>query len=195
MDVNPSLCDSSSSLWTKSGSQNLRNDMPEAVNYTGWFHLPNVDWEAKVKVDLYVMDTVCHLEFNAPRMVTPVKEDLLPPDALGPLVRGLIESIKHSAWPDFVTVTADGEIVWDDDWSTRVRISRLDVSRNFREVKDSDSIAKGCGATSGRYQRGTVVHRSRFGWTVESTTSGLAPWRDTVRTIRGSQQRVSVPRY
>lgn len=171
-DVNPALCDFSSSLWVRSSTQNLRIDMPEAESLLGWYLLPQVDWEAKVRIDLYVMDRVCHLSFNAPRMVTPVKERLLMPDALPPLVRGLIEAIHDTVWPDFIKVTEDGEIIWDDDWSTRVRLSRLDVSRNF-EVEDTQTIKLACGAISGRYQRGTVVYKSKYGWTVESPTTSV----------------------
>lgn len=169
-DVDLSLCDSSSPLWTRSSTQNLRNDRPEAEGLGGTYVLPQSAGGAKVVMNLYALDKVCHLEFNAARVVSARREELLPPDALGPLVEGVIEQLRPVLWPAFVTVTPDGEIVWAPDWRSKVRISRIDLARNF-EVDDPALIRQVLPVVTGRYQRGKRVYDSTGGgWTIEIPT-------------------------
>ena len=169
--VDTSQCDSESPLWVGSSTQNLRNDQPDAQMLRGFYVLPNLTREVRVVVELYLLDGLCRMSFNAARVVFQDKEDLLPPDALKPLVEGLINALFDVVWPQFVTVTSDGEIVWDANWMQQVRISRLDLARNF-EVRDSMRLRHALPLVRGKYQRQKRVYDSGGGcWTIEVPTS------------------------
>lgn len=169
-EVDPSQCDSDSNLWVTSSTQNLRKDRPESESLRGFYVLPNLDREVKITINLYVMDGICHISLNAARAVFSNKEDLLPPDALKPLIEGLIGTLLHVVWPRFCTVTSDGEILWKSDWAKEVRIKRLDIARNFL-VSDASQLRQVVPMINGKYQRGKRTYDSSGGrWTIEIPT-------------------------
>lgn len=169
--VDPSQCDRDSDLWVTSSTQNLRNDRPEAETFRGFYVLPALEREVKITINLYLMDGICHLSFNAARAVFAHKDELLPPDAMRPLVQGIVSQLLHAVWPTFVAVTADGEMVWSPDWAAQVSVKRLDIARNF-EVDDAGPLRVVLPLQKGRYQRQVVTHDSGNGcWTIESPTN------------------------
>lgn len=160
-------CDPSSPLWSRSSSTNLRDDLPEAEVFTGFLHLPEQD----VRVTLYTARSICHLHFNAARFVGSGPTDLCPADAVRPLVHRLIEQLHGEVWPEFAHVDeVSGEIHWDSDWASKVRIKRLDLARNF-QVSDPAVVKTGLSHIQTRYQRTRSVEESAGGgWTVWNRT-------------------------
>ena len=164
--VNPDHCDLASPLWGQSSTRNLRNDMPEAETFIGRLALTNAD----ARVSLFTARNVAHVEFNAARAVSPKSAALLPPAALAPLVRGVLEQLHQDAWPVFISVTDDGEIVWDADWASHVRLARLDLARNF-DIDDPLSVKAGLRSVRGSYAKDQVLHTDAHGgWMLSNRT-------------------------
>jgi len=112
------------------------------------------------------MKSTCYLELNAARFVDSDPLYLLPPDALLPLVRGIITDLSHAVWPVFMHVSEDGEMVLEPDWAQQVRLTRLDVARNL-QVSREGLMRKTLDAVQSRYSRGKKVFTSSGGgWTI-----------------------------
>ena len=168
--VNPDQCDLSSPLWSMTSSKNLRDDQPEADTLSGFhlMHLPHGPFQVHAR--LYTARNICHLEFPSARFLSADRRDLLPPDALCRVARLIIEDLHAVAWPMFMAITEDGEILWDDDWATEVRMSRLDVARNFL-IEDPAIVKASLAAIKGRYQKAwTIDGNANGGWTITNKT-------------------------
>ena len=167
-NVNPALSDPSSSLWQRSSSLNLRDDMPALDDMMGFLDLPN----GRVKVILYTARDICHLHFNAAVLAHGKSEMLLVPEALTFLVESVIDAIREAVWPDFVTVDDNGEIIWDDDWTTHVRFKRIVIARNL-VIADPALVKAALPSVKARYGKHQVQHKSGpNGWTIENKTAG-----------------------
>jgi hypothetical protein len=172
----------------------LRDDMPEADTLVGRLELET----GVVRVSLFTARSFCHVEFNAAREVSPKSAALLPPDALAPIVRGVIERLHQDSWPEFIRVTDDGEIVWDTDWASQVRFVRLDIARNF-DIDDPPSVKYGLVAVRGSYAKDHVLHTdARGGWTLSNRTkrSGCDRFYDKSAEFAnyGLDERLIAPR-
>lgn len=171
-------CDPSSSLWHSSSSRNLRNSVTEADAFAGSHFIETPHGTVKIRVFLYTGSATCNIEFNTPRLVSADRRHLLPPDALQPLIRGVIDDLRYAIWPDFAQVTEDGEVRWTDDWAAKVRFTRLDLSRNFI-IADPDIVKAALDAVQSRHQRERIRHGSRrSGWTITNQT--LTAGHDTM---------------
>lgn len=186
--VDLSQCDLYSSVWSFSGSRNLPEAGMEADRFIGWTTFVVDGQDVKVRLELYTMRGICHLQFNAARMVSASRRFLLPPKALKPLVEGVIDDLRHVIWPTFIHVTEDGEACWADDWADYVSIRRLDLARNC--VIDEPAVLKsGVESVESRYgkRRSTEVSPNG-GWTVWNRTSQSGSDRlyDKVAEVRNT---------
>ena len=168
--VSPGQCDLSSSLWSMTSSKNLRDDMPEADTLSGFHHMPLPHGLFTVRVRLYSARNICHLEFPSARFLSADRRDLLPPDALSRVARIIIEDLHAVVWPIFMPITEDGEILWDEDWATKVRVARIDIARNF--IVDDPAVVKASlAAIKSRYQKAwTIDGKADGGWTIANRT-------------------------
>lgn len=126
--VNLDLCEWESSLW---GYESTGNSSVKNRTYN---HLETVishDF-ADVKVVLYPDTAIARLSFNAARLLTPKSRQLLDPDALLPLVDGVLNSVSHLVVGAFDSVDpATGLFIRDPNWADHVGLTRLDIARNL----------------------------------------------------------------
>jgi len=187
--VDLSQCDLYSPVWSFTGSRNLADAGMEADRFTGWVPI-DVDGEAvPVRIELFSARGLCHLQFNAARMVSADPRSLLPPSALQPLVAGIIDHLRDIIWPTFVQVTEDGEALWADDWADRVLFRRLDLARNFR-IPEPSVVRAGIECSASKYgKRRSIETSANGGWTVWNRTaqSGSDRLYDKAAEVRNKQ--------
>lgn len=122
----------------------------------------------EVRLDLYVQDLKVKLEFNAPRMICgpPL---LLPPDALEPLVDGVLNQIASTFEPTFAARDADtGELVFEPDWAKKVQVRQLDIARNM-EVPNKGAWIAHCQASRAKYGRLRQINNGKSWSAVDRT--------------------------
>lgn len=187
--VDLSQCDLYSSVWSFTGSRNLPEAGTEADRFSGYTTYLVDDADVKVQLGLYTMRGICHLEFNAARMISADKRFLLPAEALQPLVGGVIDDLRHVVWPTFIQVTEDGEARWADDWADHVSFRRLDLARNC--IVDEPAVLKsGIESVESRYRKRRSIETSpNGGWTVWNRTSQSGSDRlyDKVAEVRNTR--------
>lgn len=117
-----------------------------------------------VRIDVYVESSRVKLGFNAARMVLPAPK-LLTPDALVPLVGGVLPQFVDRFVPSFVAVDYDsGELVFDSKWQEQVLIRRLDIARNI-EVTNAKSLMAAVAQSDAKYGLLRQVNRGKS-WSV-----------------------------
>lgn len=126
-DVSSDYGDSDSPLWSMDrwGTERVPGFMHPQLFYTLPFG------ETNVEVELRTLDWRCYLRFNPSRAVYGKSKDLLPAEAVKPLVERLLYELQPLVFPSFVTVDDKGEFVNDSDWDKKVSISRIDCARNL----------------------------------------------------------------
>jgi hypothetical protein len=165
--VNPAQSWSMSDFWRDRSSRTLRKMGVEAETLVGYLNFEHGD----VRVTLYMIRAICHLEFNASRLVQGKSSALWTPDGLVPLVHRFLDEVREHAWPEFIRWTDDGEIVWDADWADQVKIRRLDIARNFL-VSDPALVKRALPNVTSRHARMKVQYQnSKGGWTIVNGTS------------------------
>jgi hypothetical protein len=126
--VNLDLCEWDSSLWGYDSTGN------SSVKNRTYHHLETVishDF-ADVKVVLYPDTAIARLSFNAARLLTPKSRQLLDPDALVPLVEGVLNAVSHLVVGAFDSVDpGTGAFIRDSNWADQVGLTRLDIARNL----------------------------------------------------------------
>lgn len=166
-NVNPEHCDLSPDLWPISSTRNLRDDQPEAETFVREVSFLN----GKARITLYTARNICTMHFNAARMISPKSALLLPPAALLPLVRGLVEDQKVVTCPSFIRTTDDGRERWQMDWADQVRIKRIDIARNL-SILDPEAVKIGLRAARPRNMKTQHEYCSNDGgWTLENKTA------------------------
>jgi len=164
--VDPEQCDLSNDLWTSSNTRSWGEDQSESFALHRMIALET----SNVRVDLYVHSNTCHMSFNPSRIISPKSALLLPPESLKTMVERLIENHLKITWPEFVRISEHDEIIWDSNWEESVRITRLDVSRNFT-VSDPDLVKQGLPKLPARYGADLNVYVSKKnGWTLAHRT-------------------------
>jgi hypothetical protein len=144
--------------------------MPEADTLSGFHDMPLPHGQFKITVRLYTARNICHLEFPSARFLSADRRDLLPPDALSRVARIIIEDLHTVVWPMFMPITEDGEILWDEDWETKVKVRRIDIARNFH-VNDPAVVKASLAAIKSRYQKAwTIDGTAQGGWTITNKT-------------------------
>jgi hypothetical protein len=139
-----------------------------------------------VQVFYYVKRGICHVEFNAARVLSQDPLYLLHPDALGPLIERLMQELHSVTWPTFFTVDEDGVVVMAPDWQSRVKFKRIDLARDIH-ISDPGPMRKTLAAVTSRYQRHKAINTSTGdGWTLynRSKKSGLERLYDKTAQIR-----------
>jgi hypothetical protein len=167
LPVNLSLSSSDTSLWSSVSTRNRLDseDRVETAVHLGFLHKDFGD----VRIELYPSDSRCRLHFNAARMVTPKSATLLPPQALLPIVEGILEEIRDSVWAEFDRVNDAGEVVRDADWQSQVHVTRIDLARNF-QVPKPDLVKIGLRNAKSRHSKSTHEYTSNGTWTFENRT-------------------------
>ena len=112
-----------------------------------------------------------YLRFNAPRLLLPKSEQLLPPDALIPLVDAILNDLSGAVSPNFDLINYEhGELRRVDSWEKQVKITRLDVARNFL-IDEPTMMRKALNASRPNYWKTLIEFRnSDGGWTLEHRT-------------------------
>lgn len=165
--VNPGQSSSWSDFWRDRSSRTLRETGAEAETLVGYLKFEHGD----VRVTLYMNRAICHMEFNASRLVQGKSSALWTPDGLIHLVKRFLEEVREHAWPEFIRWTDDGEIVWDENWADQVKIRRLDIARNFI-VADPELVKRALPNITSRHARMKVQYQSsKGGWTIVNGTS------------------------
>ena len=126
--ISPSLLDLDTPLWRRSSSGIHLDSGKEFANHVGYLALDHGD----VRVSVNIHKEICWLHFNAARIITGKSRQLLPPDALKPLVAGILDSIAESVGGVFDINEATGELGRDSNWAKQVKVYRLDVARNLK---------------------------------------------------------------
>ena len=165
--VNPDLCESDTSLWSSESSR-FWSDSQRINSQVEW----NFETDfATVKVILFVAQERCNLRFNAARLLSPKSRNLLHPKALMVLVSKLLVDIRSHVWPVFDRVATTGEIIRDIDWGKQIRITRLDVARNFF-VDDLPAVKAALLQAKPKYGKTSHLYwDSKGGWTLSNETS------------------------
>ena len=92
---------------------------------------------AKIQWRLLLTSWSIRMEFNPARMIDPDGYSLASPKAIAGLIRSLIEEyfLESEDSLPFFLVNENGEVnieVWPSDWTSRIRIGRLDISMDFQ---------------------------------------------------------------
>ncbi|MBB1510666.1 hypothetical protein [Tessaracoccus sp. MC1756] len=164
VDPNQSL--THAAFWARTSSQIRPGTHVEDETHIGFVHFPN----GNARVTLFAQNQVCHVEFNAARLIHGKSTRLLPVADLQKVVEGVIREVSRYSGPDFIHTGRGGLQHWEEDWPGRVTIKRLDVARNFI-VSDAALIKRVLPAIPCRYGRSRAEHtNSTAGWTLSNST-------------------------
>jgi hypothetical protein len=165
-DVNPDLCSLEDPLFTSESTRFFKDSAKSYDQLTGNLQKSFAD----IRVVLFVSQGICNLSFNAARLLTPASASLLPAGALKPLVAGILDDIQSAVVPLFDSFDSQGTLVRDADWAEKVRVTRLDVARNF--VLDDPAATKAA-LLKTKPKNGKFNHLywdNRGGWTLANST-------------------------
>lgn len=126
-DVPDTSIDLDSPLWSidRWGSPTVPNYMHEQLFY---YH----DFQgSSVEVEFRLLDARCYLRFNPSRAVFGKSRQLLPAEAVEPLVGALMDELFYLVAGPFYGVDSAGEIKRLDGWADHVSLSRVDCARNL----------------------------------------------------------------
>lgn len=163
-----SACDESSSIWTKSSSLIDLETGQEYSGWTGYYSTPFGD----VRVSLNVTKQRCYLQFNAARLLHGKSKELLPPAALKPLVGNLLLDLHHAVMPDFDIDERNGVLNRRQTWASEVKLTRLDLARNFEIRQSINEVKKALELAKPRYGKTKISYEnSDGGWTLVNGTA------------------------
>lgn len=163
-----SACDESSSIWTKSSSL---IDLETGQEYSGWTGYHQMPY-GQVRVSLNATKERCYLQFNAARLQTGKSKTLLPPDELKPLVGDLLLSLQDSVTADFDIDEQNGLYRRLSNWASYVKLSRIDLARNFEIRQCLSDVKKALELAKPRYGKTKISYEnSDGGWTLVNGTA------------------------
>jgi hypothetical protein len=163
-----SACDESSSIWTKSSSL---IDLETGQEYSGWTGCHSTS-HGDVRVSLNVTKQRCYLQFNAARLLHGKSKELLPPAALKPLVGNLLEDLQYAVMPDFDIDEHVGVLSRRATWASEVKLTRIDLARNFEIRQSINEVKKALELAKPRYGKTKISYeKSDGGWTLVNGTS------------------------
>ncbi len=165
--VDISQCDYSSDIWTGNSSG---NDLKGGTTYDvqkGEIHLGH----ANIQIKLNVESETATLSFNPSRLSTPKSTFLLHPDELLGHVEAVIEAASGAVFPLFDKINPlTGTVERSPHWASHVRISRIDLSRNFY-VDDPVNVKKLLNLSKPKNGKTLIEYRAlKLGWTLENVT-------------------------
>lgn len=163
-----SLCDESSSIWTKSSSL---FDLETGQEYSGWTGYHSTTF-GEVRVSLNVTKQRCYLQFNAARLLHGKSKELLPPAALKALVGNLLFDLQYAVMPDFDIDERNGVLKRRPTWASEVKLTRLDLARNFVIRQNIAEVKKALELAKPRYGKTKISYEnSDGGWTLVNGTA------------------------
>lgn len=163
-----SACDESSSIWTKSSSL---IDLETGQEYSGWTGYYSTSF-GDVRVSLNVTKQRCYLQFNAARLLHGKSKELLPPAALKPLVGNLLLELQYAVMPDFDIDERNGVLNRRQTWASEVKLTRLDLARNFEIRQSINEVKKALELAKPRYGKTKISYEnSGGGWTLVNGTA------------------------
>jgi len=166
--VSVTTCDDSSSIWTKSSSL---IDLETGQTYeglTGFHSTPNGD----VRINLSLTKERCYLQLNASRLVKGKSRLLLHPDALKPLIGGLLTDLQYVVTATFDIDPATGVLERQKDWAKQVRISRLDLARNLNAPHSINELKQALELAKPSYGKTHITYNNtKGGWTLVNGTA------------------------
>jgi len=161
-------CDESSSMWTKSSSLIDLETGEEYCGWTGYHSTPHGD----VRVSLNLTKNRCYLQFNAARLLHGKSKELLPPAALKHLVGNLLFDLQPAVMPEFDIDERNGVLSRSPDWASEVKITRLDLARNFEIFQNMAEVKKALEMAKPRYGKTKISYEnSDGGWTLVNGTA------------------------
>ena len=165
--VDISQCDYSSDIWTGNSSGNDRKAGTTYDVYRGEIQLGH----AKIQIKLNVESETATLSFNPSRLSTPKSMYLLHPDELLGHVEAVIEASSGAVFPLFDKIhPLTGTVERSPQWASQVRISRIDLSRNFY-LDDPVNVKKLLNLSKPKNGKTLVEYRAmKLGWTLENVT-------------------------
>lgn len=163
-----SACDESSSIWTKSSSL---IDLETGQEYSGWTGYHSTSF-GEVRVSLNVTKQRCYLQFNAARLLHGKSKELLPPAALKALVGNLLFDLQYAVMPDFDIDERNGVLSRRATWASEVKLTRIDLARNFEIRQSINEVKKALELAKPRYGKTKISYeKSDGGWTLVNGTS------------------------
>ncbi len=153
-DVDTSTVDTDHPMWKRKSTVGISSEVGETTEFIA--DAPFGD--ARARVSLSTLRGSVTWEFEAGQLAGMDRPTLLHPDALMHLVTRLIQQYEHAFLPRFVAIDHEtGEISWEPDWASQVRISRLDVTRDVAVPRHLESAFKEALASlNPRYSRGVA---------------------------------------
>ena len=151
-DVDTTTVDTEHPMWKRKSTVGISSGVGETTEFIA--DAPFGD--ARARVSLSTLRGSVTWEFEAGQLAGMDRPTLLHPDALIHLVTRLIQQYEHAFLPRFVAVDHEtGEISWEPDWASQVRISRLDVTRDIAVPRHLEEPFKDALASlNPRYSRG-----------------------------------------
>lgn len=163
-----SACDESSSIWSKSSNLIDLETGQEYSGWTGYHSTPNGD----VRVNLNATKERCYLQFNAARLLYGKSKELLPPQALKPLVGELLIDLQYAVVAAFDINELSGEMTRSAIWSSEVKVTRLDVARNLQITQCINQVKTALELAKPRYGKTKISYEnSDGGWTLVNGTA------------------------
>jgi hypothetical protein len=110
-------------------------------------------------------------QFNAPRILSRKSADLLPPNALEPLVASLLLQLvpQIPVLPEVVSIDQHGTIDLVEGWTKKVKFTRLDCARNLF-VDCPEYVKHALSKVRSKYQKTVHIYFDDTGWTRANTT-------------------------
>ncbi|GAA4898581.1 hypothetical protein GCM10025789_15680 [Tessaracoccus lubricantis] len=164
VDPNQSL--THAAFWARTSSQIRPGTHVEDETHVGFMNFPKGD----ARVTLFAQNQVCHVEFNAARLIHGKSAPLLPIAHLQSVAEGVIREVSRYACPDFIRTGPAGLQHWEESWPELVTVKRLDIARNFT-VSEPGLIKRVLPAIQCRYGRSRAEYtNSTAGWTLVNST-------------------------
>lgn len=146
------------------GKQNAKSDKTSYVsNFAVGF--------ANVRVFYMPIYSSIFFQFNAPRILSRKSADLLPPNALEPLVASLLLQLvpQIPVLPEVVSIDQHGTIDLVEGWTKQVKFTRLDCARNLF-VDCPEYVKHALSKVRSKYQKTLHIYSDDTGWTRANTT-------------------------
>lgn len=126
---------------------------------------------ANVRVAYMPVFNAVFLQFNAARIQSRKSADLLPPNALKPLVESLLFDLvpQIPVLPEVMHIDQNGSMDLVDDWSKHVKLTRLDCARNLY-VDCPEYLKHALSSVKSKYQKTVHIYFDNVGWTRSNTT-------------------------
>ena len=126
---------------------------------------------ATVTVTYLPLHNSLYLQFNAARLLSRKSAELLPPNALQRLVEALLFDLvpQIPVLPTFMSIDEHGTMEMEADWSSQVKLTRLDCARNFY-VDCPEYVRHALSHVKGKYQKLVHIYYDDEGWTRANET-------------------------